>query len=370
MGKNITEGTILLCGAGFSSAVGLKTLKTIVDGIQGIQVPLDDSDVPGLELVKETWKLIKADRGDRATLEDLLGRLRLYCRVADLLKSDYVFSQQLRVNIPDVMNGQFKSKWENALAFCFRLMLNNYGPQKVDRRSDGYNFLASCMKRIAEMNGNVLHVFTTNYDCLFNVMASKQMEVCFCTHINDKNGNFEADWYRANPYVKSHRRPQIFIHRLHGCVAWFRNDMSPYGVHEVYGAGDELIINEQDKLNQMAIKLVSDEAIGRMPAFSKAFEEFKEKLGIAKNLLVWGHSFRDVEVLRCIIDVYCNRRSRPFKIFYIDPYLTVNDVVQNIRTTIEDIPAISETSLAPKRIPWVLQDGYHVLLRKVDEIIT
>jgi hypothetical protein len=363
-----TSRMILLTGAGSSTLVGLKTLKSIVDGIQGVHVPLDNQD-PAIELVKETWKVIKGQEGDKATLELLLAKLKLYSQVADIIKSDHVFSDELRVNLPHVVSGQFKLKWENALAYCFRLMIDNYGPHRVQVDCKGFEVLRDMLLLLAQANENTIHLFTTNYDCVVNVLAAKIDNINFFTHINNTTGAFESEWFVVNEDIQKKSNPNVYVHRLHGCVAWFSAMQSPYGVHEVFGSGTSLVIDDQNKLNQMAIKLVADEKIGNIPAFSLAFQEFSRELERCEILLVWGHSFRDLELLRCMISVAANRKKHPYRIKCIDPYLSKGKAIENIRSTIAGVPAVSSSMLNPEIIEWVTQDGFESLLSTVKKLL-
>jgi hypothetical protein len=359
---------ILLTGAGSSSLVGLKSLKSIVDGIQGVQVPLDNQN-PAIELVKDTWKVIKGQEGDKATLELLLARLRLYSQVADIIKTDHVFSEELRVNLPHVVSGQFKAKWESALAYCFRLMVDNYGPHRVQVNSGGYNLIHDMLRLLARANGGNLHLFTTNYDCLINVLAASLADINFLSHINNEDGKFDSGWFVVNKDTYKKRNPNVYIHRLHGCIAWFSDPRSPYGVHEVYGSAKNLIIEDQAKLNQMAIKLIAEEKIGNVPAFSLAFQEYCRELEGCEVLLVWGHSFRDLELLRCMISVAVNRKTKPYRIRSIDPYLSREQVIENIRSTVAGVPAVSSAVIRPENLGWVMQDGFEALLTMVKGIL-
>jgi hypothetical protein len=313
--------------------------------------------------------VIKGQEGDKATLELLLAKLRFYSQVADMIKTDPVFSEELRVNLPHVVSGQFKAKWESALAYCFRLMLDSYGPHRVEVDGQGFKIIQSMLRLLAAANDGFLHLFTTNYDCLVNVLAARVGDMNFFSHINNRNGAFESEWFVVNEATYNKSNPSVFVHRLHGCVAWFSEPRSPYGVHEVYGSGEKLSIWDQSKLNQMAIKLVADDRIGSIPAFSLAFQELCRELERTRILLVWGHSFRDLELLRCMISVAVNRKLG-FRTLCIDPYMSKERAIQNIRDTIAGVPAVSAGTIIPEIIPWVVQDGYESLLSRAREAVT
>ena len=352
---------ILLTGAGFSRLAGMPTLHTIKSKLE---IPIDPP--PALDLVTQIWRIVRADRGDSATLEDLLARLKYYVEITDFIQRDTILSTKLRAVFPG-NSDHLKEEFNNALGACFRLILDTYGPQEVETESEGYRIIVEVLKRLAHMNGNPLHIFTTNYDCLFNVMAAREPQsLKFLSHINNKNGYFENNWFVTNDLAEE-TSCEIRIHRLHGCIAWYDDPASPYGVAEIYGAGECLTIDDQNKLNQMDIKLVSDENIGDRPAFSLAFRELENELKQCETLLVWGHSFRDLGLLSCIIRASKNSCDAPFKCYYIDPYLTEFAAIENIKRTVRrTVPEIDPETLAPKNIQWDVPNGLEKLIEKLN----
>jgi hypothetical protein len=201
------------------------------------------------------------------------------------------------------------------------------------------------------------------------VIAANTSDLNFYSHINNENGAFENQWYVITRAFLKERNPNIYLHRLHGCVGWFFDTAYPYGVREVFGTGGELTINDQNMLNQMAIKLLADEMIGNRPAFSLAFEEFRNALEQCDKVIVWGHSFRDREVIRCMINACEKREETPFQIYYIDPYMTENRAHQNMMSAVRAIPALSPAHLKFERINWVTQDGHDKLVSEISKII-
>jgi hypothetical protein len=362
---NRNNKIVLLTGAGFSSIVGLKTLKSIVEAIQ---VPIDTSNEI-VSIVTETWKVLKGQKGDNTTLEDLIAKLKLNIEVAQLITDDFVFREHLQPNIAQINSGQFKLKWEQSLSYCFRLILDNYGPQKIKITSNGFRFINEALGLLSKKNNNSLHVFTTNYDCLMNVLADNNLNLNFYSHIDNENGKFEKEWSVINKKHYDKTKNSIYIHRLHGCIGWFSDKVSPYGVHEVFGTGSKLEINDFNKLNQMAIKLTSDEKIGLKPAFSCAFDEFDVLLKKCEILLVWGHSFKDLQVLKSIITSTKNNERNPLRIYFIDPYMANEDIINNIQDTIRGETGVKNNIKSLTRIDWEICDGYQKLYEQIDKIL-
>jgi hypothetical protein len=100
------------------------------------------------------------------------------------------------------------------------------------------------------------------------------------------------------------------------CTSWETSlncrdcyDKDSYNHKQIIKKSPMKEIEDSNKLNQMAIKLISDEKIGLKPAFSYAFEQFDDILNRCDNLLIWGHSFRDLQVLKSIITSIKNNKK-------------------------------------------------------------
>ncbi len=352
------EDIVLLMGAGVSNYLGLPTLDGLLQ-----QAILGDDDVASR--IRNTRNAIEANtRRTRARFEELISQLWDYLRVAEMLRRDITFRNELGGYLPTAVdNGELGRKWWSALTRCYRIVLNEYGPQKVHRESTEFGTILALLGELAEINSGRLHVYTTNYDCSLQVLASYCQDLTFFTHIDNTNGSFMDRWYRANLGVEDRGQPSIYVHRFHGCVAWFANARRPFGVEEVYGAGSVLEIQDDDKLHSMQIKLTSSQAVGANPAFALAFAEFCGHLQRSKILLVWGYSFRDIEIIRDINQALA--QQAPLLVLYIDPYLSEEQALQYIRATMDDVPISIDPNFIPKRIDWKPTDDHGGLVDKV-----
>lgn len=361
MNKNPYK-TILLSGAGFSTPLGPQTLETL----PRLLAPLTSSDSV-VNLVRESYATVSGHIGHDASLEELLSYLKKCYEAASLIEHDPIFGRQISIN--HTHQGQISELWAGATSYCYRMMLDNYGPQAIDTSPTcSFNSISDSLKVVTAANNGILHIFSTNYDCLPQVLATKHKEIKFYCRINNINGQFDKSWFPMNPENQQYSIYKIYFHRLHGCVGWFLDDRSPYRVTEVYGAGSRLVIRDRNKLLKMAIKLVSEETLGKIPAFSLAFEDFKTALHRCKCLIIWGYSFRDKEVLRVIIETHHQRTSRTFSVYFVDPYLEEQKAVEHMRSTLADIPGLQIGSFKPIHIDWVEQDGYPRLQQLLKEI--
>ena len=125
-------------------------------------------------------------------------------------------------------------------------------------------------KELAGLNAN-LHVFTTNYDCSYQVLASNCQDISFMSHIGNKHGRFSDNWFSSRTDLDDSELPKVYVHRLHGCVGWFTSDGGL--TEEVYGSGSDLEIVDDNKLPTMCLKLVASQLVGTNQVFISAFEE-------------------------------------------------------------------------------------------------
>ncbi len=352
---------VLLIGAGVSNYLGLPSLDGLLQ-----QTILGDDEIANR--IKNTRNAIEAyTNRAKARSEELISQLRYYMDVAELLAKDNTFRNELGSLPYSVDNGDFRRKWRDALTRCYRIILQGYSPQRINQDSVEFKTILELLGELTVINSGLLHVYTTNYDCSFQVLASNCQDLKFLTHINNRTGSFENRWYSTNRALESLDLPSVYVHRFHGCVGWFADPRRPYSVEEVYGVGSNLEIKDDDKLHTMQIKLTSSQSLGTNPAFALAFEEFCEHLKRAKILLVWGYSFRDIEVLRHINQAF-SQQTR-LSILYIDPYVDKGQVGQYIRSTMGDAPTPIYLGLEPSRIDWKPPDGHDRLVEKVVESV-
>lgn len=361
----IEDAVILLVGSGASSCLGLPTLESIIDPHIGVKLPLNSKV---MNTIRQTWEMVPGLRGREATFEEVIAKLKSYSESATLLAKDQPFRSAL-ANIPHQVNtGEFERIWKDCLIECYRILLEYYGPKRINPNSEEFRTTIKFFKKLSTFNNQRLHIFTTNYDCSFHVIASNTDELSFITHIDSNTGCVRDNCYYQRLDLQDKDIPLLYIHRLHGCVAWFLDPRAPYKLREIYGAGANLEIRDENLLSEMCIKLVSSEQLGINPAFSLAFHEFYEQLKSCKVLLVWGHSFRDIEVLRTINNAIETQSQAP-KILYLDPYLTEQQANESIRSTLAGVPGGIGNNIIPEDISRVVQDGNDKLISNTIKVI-
>ncbi len=358
-----SEDIVLLIGAGVSNYLGLPSLDTLLQEA----ILRETSDNTVASMIRDAYNTIEAHANHtRGRFEELISQLRYYLNVAETVGRDSTFRRFVDGYLPSsIDNGDLYRKWWKTLTRCYRLLLEVFSPQKIDRESTEFITVLNLLEKLANLNSGRLHVYTTNYDTSFQVFASTYNRLMFFTQIDNSNGSFMDRWYKANPTLRYAGQPSIYVHRFHGCVGWFADSRRPFGIEEVYGSGDRLIIEDDNRLHSMQIKLTSAQAIGANPAFALAFEQFSQHLKTTKVLLVWGYSFRDIEVLRYINQAFTSQPR--LIVLYIDPYLDEGQALHHIRSTVVDAPITLHPAFKPKRIDWRPVDGHHKLISTVTE---
>jgi hypothetical protein len=338
---------VLLSGAGASSYLGLLTLYKLLP-----LANLGNNDVA--RRIKNTRDAIQAepDQDRIVVFEDIIPRIRSYIDTAKRLRTDFAFRKELGSLLLDIDSGVFEKKWQDTLLRCRQILIEEYGKERVNCNSEEFQTTLKLLEELAKLNSGELHIFTTNYDCSYQVLASNCKNIAFfcirpirkaySTHI-DANGKFSDQWF-CNHSKENSNLPLVYIHQLHGCINNLKTD--PKSLYNI---------------DWSKIKLVASELIGEDPIFKLASSEFMEQLMKTKILFVWGYSFRDSDVLRVINDVLLVR-GNSLKIYYLDPYLSIEEAYKRLSLMIPESLFNIENL---KRIDWVPQDGHNELITKV-----
>src|SRR6266849_2436582 len=159
---------VLLVGAGASGYLGLPTLDNVLNSVAA---PASD---PAIHLMVKTRRAIEGQlqRINVAVFEELIARLKYYLQITDSLMTDQTFTGEVGQLSSDVSTGVFARKWKDALTKCYRLFIAEYGPDKIKYDTPEFNTTIELYRKLAELNFGQLHIYTTNYDCSYQLMAS------------------------------------------------------------------------------------------------------------------------------------------------------------------------------------------------------
>jgi len=372
---NTNSKMILLAGAGFSYDLGYRKLKD-----QLINMMKTEGFI--------SYLMNKV--GQIGSIEMLINRLNKYKEIDNWIRwDDPILRDAYDVRL-EMRGGDF----HHALTSCYETLVKNYGPKDSNiAYQNKFRARAEILQKIAKANkpSNVLDIYTTNYDCAFQYMASEkdQPKLTFLTHISNekvknKDGEFKAGkWYDPmENYLDTDIRaylPNVYIHRLHGCIAWYNKKEKGRVVsaHEKDGAGGTTpFVFEGDRdyfLYNLCIKLIGSEYLSAKEVSSSAFNEFYDQLTRIDTLLVWGYSFRDVEVLRQINHALLARK-KPFRIYYISEIVSaglvqknIDEIKNNIDETLKNTPTSLSPDFIPIRLNWNKDLGYDALAREIEE---
>jgi NAD-dependent SIR2 family protein deacetylase len=349
--NNLKENrVIVLVGAGSSALLGLPTLDNLLK-----RAAFGNDDIGGM--IKDTADSIqnKPYLLRKAIFEEVIGNIKRYLEILQTFREDRVLWSAIGQLPSELVNGEALRKWKEALARCYKILYEEYGPAKISPNSKESLLAIRVIKSLCQFNDGELHIYTTNYDCSFQVLALNCKDVSFFTHIENFTNRFSDGWYKTNPAVDTNEK--VYIHRLHGCVGWFnyfdaRDPNSSIIVEELDGSGFEGNVF----LNQMCIKLISSQLTGFNRAFSSAFDEFSSHLRTSTLLFVWGYGFHDLEVVRVINQVF-HERKVPLKIVFLDPYVSQEKARSFINVTLMQAPIQPAPNFLLKRIEWTPSPG-------------
>jgi hypothetical protein len=349
-------------------------LPTLDDLLQ--QALIGDDEIA--DRIQRTRLIVERlpDKTRPAVFEELIARLKHYEKTTHLLRTDHAFRSELRQMPIEVDNYNLERKWQQALTRCYLVLLREYGSARIDRidpECEQLKMTERLLLALTEINTKQLHVYTTNYDCSYQVLARNCRRLVFLSHINSQNARFTKDWHLRSQEAKP-RAPRIYLHRLHGCVEWFeipletasiRSRSRGIDIREVCDPKPDRLV-EDGSLQRMCIKLVASQLVGT-PVFSTVFDEFRSHLRAAQVLLVWGYSFRDSEVVRRINDAV-SERGFPV-VLYLDPFLSESRTQEHIQLALSTIPVVPSASFKPRRINWVTSEGFETLVCRVEKAV-
>jgi len=350
---------VLLTGAGASSGIGYPTL----DDMSKHSIIVDD-DIT--DLISRISKSISKGKIKTAAFEAVIAQIKEYIDIADSLRTCPVLGKEIRQMPEEIKHGKLEEKLKKALAKCYQILADEYGPKVIMKDSKGFLFLEGLFEELSKKQSE-LNVFTTNYDCSYQVFSKNSNKLSFLSRIQNDKKYFQSTWCNLRKDLTKSNLPKIYIHRLHGCVAWFNKNNRKGAIENTV---EKLNSNRYGKLqisykesDSMCIKLVASHLSGTNTVFSTAFQDLRNYLAHIKTLLIWGYSFRDFEVTKEINDALA---SNPFRIYYIDPFLKESDAKENIETTLENNATKKRNKkFSPIRIECGLYDEPKALINKI-----
>ena len=327
------EKTILLAGAGLSDFLGYKIILDLPKLIKPKVEERSNQRYKESEvLIKEIWENTVSSK----TVENVINKLNAYFEHTNYYQDNHIIRRKLPLkDLGEIVNARMT--WETSLELCYHILFEQYNHGQFKYAANVPRFLNYIKRLCKENSDNLLYVFTTNYDCLFQALSYEESvvnQVNLLTRINPL-GEFDGEnWFKHKLGKITHITgteeldlPSILVERLHGCVSWYFDSSIKYGMRE-----DLSKTPTSFKKINMGLKLTSGE-LGEQIAFSTAFNHFRRRLGRCEKLIIWGHSFRDLEVLVEIVRTYDKGR---FEIEVIDCVNFLSSLEGNIRRTLSN----------------------------------
>ena len=290
-------------------------------------------------------------------MEEIISRLKQYVSLTKTVMEDPLLNGEVfATSHHDIRD--FQAQSHEALIVCYKALIDCYGPHRINPKHLASLDLVDVYRACANINeDNDLWVFTTNYDCSFQIFSESFDDILFQSRIDRKNFCFKEGFYPERGSPNGAGIPRIRVSRLHGCVAWFSKKEYPYNNYEHHNATAEnkQIDVDEDTLQNMQIKLAPRSAIPATPALLSAFQNLQDTLLRCKYFFAWGYSFRDEETLRVIYTAWL--KNKKLKVYFADPFLEEEEARRNIRETLSSIPGIKQDQVfKPTRIPWRISD--------------
>ncbi|CAN2043951.1 hypothetical protein GMMP1_1230006 [Candidatus Magnetomoraceae bacterium gMMP-1] len=339
---------VLLAGFGVSKFLGLPNVRHLLKAsMEYLQKDLEGRKEknPIYSVVENTYKEIGGKQGQStfADFEKLITKLKSYIDIATILRKDPVINKELCDQLYSLNTKGFERKLKLALNECYRVLFKEFGLDMINTNSQEFSKALELFEKLSKLNFDTLHIYTTSHDCSYQAFANHCPSMAFLTHIDKSKNRYSDNWYFCMPEKITTGLPWIYVHRLHGCVAWFTDEdnqiMEQCNFHKI---NDKM-------LRKMCISNISSQERETNKGFSSAFKELQEHLLSAKALVVWGYSFKDLEVLRAINNSL-NNREKPFSIYYINPYLEEARVNKNIENCLKSAPVRLSKHFKPKQI--------------------
>jgi len=337
---------ILLAGYGVSRYIGYPNVEQLLKATMK-RLPKNHKEAV-FDLIESTYKEIggRQRENNSVNFEKLIEKLMWYQEISTSLREDSVIEKELGDQLFYLNTKRFERKLNLALFTCYQTLYHELGMDNLlNTSTDECSNTLDFLEQLSRLNDNTLHIYTTGHDCSYQAFAKMTDRIAFLSHIDHLN-NYSDQWYFIQSKKKEQFVPWVYVHRLHGCVSWFANNKNQ--ISEKLQSNN---ISFQE-LEKMCIAHITNNEIDK--GFTSAFEEFQEHLLSAKALLIWGYSFKDLEVLRAINDSL-NYREKPFPIYYINPYIDENNAKHVIKEKLKTAPVRLSNYLIPKQLTFKQQ---------------
>jgi NAD-dependent SIR2 family protein deacetylase len=305
---------IVLAGAGFSAPLDYSTLFDFGSAI-ATHTPPETTAKERREL-EELFQQVRRGlvaRGKYTDSEAILWRFSEYLELSNHLRFDNFLNNEFLSTVIDQFRyTSFTKRIGEGQRIVSSVIINHYGPSPQDQETA--EKVLKILESLINENGGVLDYFTTNYDvgmeCIWKTVASPPPLI---TGI-EKPLELSGKWDGALLDVRLPNREGLYVHRLHGCVRWFRCVSENCSNHDYIIARPDII---EDDEREPCVMYPGRKIYTSQQPFASSFINFRDALSSAACCIIIGTSFRDDNIVEYLI-VANDRREDPIPIVVID----------------------------------------------------
>jgi hypothetical protein len=312
--KPETIKMIVVAGAGASAPLGYSTLFDFESAIAKYAPGTTAKEKRELAYLFQQIRRSLISRGEFSDFEAILWRFSNYLDLCNHLQLDQFLENEFLSTVSDRFRySAFAQRIGQGQWIVDHIILDHYGhpPQNQEAKQSVFNVLKGLLNR----NSGFLDYFTTNYDIgIESVGAIESKDTPFITGIKNPQESV-GEWDSTILDITRPNRTGLYIHRLHGCVRWFRRLLQA-GSDIKY----QIIAKSQligDKEWEPCVMYPGRKLNISQPPFADSFIRFRDALSRTECCIIIGTSFRDNNMMEYILEAN-DRRDTPLPIIIVD----------------------------------------------------
>lgn len=221
------------------------------------------------------------------------------------------------------------------------VILNHYGYLSISEEAK--KNVLNVFRCLLDKNGGILDYFTTNYDVgLESIWSSISKDVSIVTGLTNPL-DISGDWNGALLDITKPDRHGLYVHRLHGCVRWFRYFLPSDSDTKYKIVGNPKLMYNRE--SEPCVMYPGRKFNTSQPPFADSFIRFRRALSETACVIIVGSSFRDNNLVEYLLEAN-DKRNAPLPILIID----ISDVKPRFFQKIREVR--NGTHFHYKRTAW------------------
>ncbi|MFA6054489.1 MAG: hypothetical protein WC769_03850 [Thermodesulfovibrionales bacterium] len=307
---------IIIAGAGASAPLGYSTLFDFESAIAKYAPNTTAKEKRELSYLFQQVRQCLVSKGEYTDFEAILWRFSNYLDLCNNIRLDQFLEKEFLSTIPNrFQHSAFVQKISQGRNIIDRVIVDHYGqpPQNLKAMKTIFEFL----KIIIDVNRGVLDYFTTNYDIgLEGIWTNVSNNVRLKTGIKNPL-KLLGEWDSRLLKIEDPNRKGLYVHRLHGCVRWFRHVLKK----ESESRHDcKIIANAippRDKNLEACVMYPGRKLHTSEHPFVDSFKRLHSALSLTTCCIILGTSFRDNNMIEYLLAAN-DRRESPLPIIVIN----------------------------------------------------